>query len=94
MMTMGTLTTQNILIQINALGSGSLDETVVLMQLDLPEFLIFIRASEIRNRSASISLVPVNIRYDLQNGCTQTCRYEETDKTVGFCLVNIHHKDI
>ena len=64
------------------------------MQTDLPELLILIRAAKIRDRSASVSLAPVRIQYNLQNGCTQTCGYEETNKAVGFCLVKVPFEEI
>ena len=82
MMASGTLTTQKILIEINAFGSSKI---TLLTQIDLPELLVSIRAPKIRYRSVSVSLAPISIWSDLQNGCTQTSGHEETKKAVGIC---------
>ena len=66
----------------------------VLTQIDLPELLVLIRAPKIRYRSVSVSLAPIRMWSDLQNGCTQTSGHEETKKAVGFRLVDTHHEDV
>ena len=67
---------------------------MVLMQPDLPEFLVFLPAPEIRYCSAPISLAPVSIWYDSQNDRAQIYGYEETKKAMGFCSVKMHREDI
>ena len=83
-MASGTLTTQKILIGIITFVPALLGKILVLMQIDLPELLVFIRAPKIRYRSASISHASVSMWSGLQNGCTQTSGHEETNKAVGF----------